>query len=100
MTTRIELSPAVLDDFDRILEHLVTTGGTDGPRRIAFIIEAIDLLRTSPEIGRPVPGGFRDLLIGRRSKGYVARYRYVEVIDMAFVLAVLDRRYRLEDQAR
>ncbi len=34
----------------------------------------------------------RELVIGRRAKGYVALYRYVEPIDTVFVLAIRSQR--------
>ena len=34
----------------------------------------------------------RELVIGRRSHGYVALYRYVHEIDTVFVLAIRSRR--------
>ena len=69
--TRIELAPEVFDDFDRFFEHIVTH---------------------SPQIGRPVKDGKRELIIGRAKRGYVALYRYVAAIDTVFVLAVRAQR--------
>jgi toxin ParE1/3/4 len=39
-------------------------------------------------IGRPANNNKRELVIGRRSHGYVALYRYIVEIDTVFVLAV------------
>lgn len=89
---RIEIAPDVGDDFDRILEHLSGYGVSDVRERIREIIQAIDVLAGNPRIGRPVPGGKRELVIGRRSRGYVALYRYVPEIDTVFVLAVRSQR--------
>jgi plasmid stabilization system protein ParE len=46
----------------------------------------------SPQIGRPVKDGKRELVIGRATRGYVALYRYVAAIDTVFVLAVRAQR--------
>ena len=39
-------------------------------------------------IGRPTNNDKGELMIGRRSYGYVALYRYIVEIDTVFVLAV------------
>ncbi|HTY02439.1 MAG TPA: hypothetical protein VMC81_01795 [Rhodocyclaceae bacterium] len=46
------------------------------------------MLESSPLIGRPAANGKRELVIGRRSHGYLALYRYVTEIDTMIVLAV------------
>lgn len=90
--SRIELAPELADDFDRILDHLAQHEAEDAPSRIREIIEAIDVLEHNPLIGRPVETGKRELVIGRRSRGYVALYRYVAEIDTVFVLAIRSQR--------
>jgi toxin ParE1/3/4 len=89
---RIEMAPEVLDDFDRFLDHLEQFDIGDAPQRVGDIVRALDILQTSPLIGRPVKGGKRELVIGRASRGYVALYRYVPVIDTVFVLAFRSQR--------
>jgi plasmid stabilization system protein ParE len=86
--SRIELAPKVGDDFDRILKHLVEHEVTDAKSRIDDIIRAIDVLERNPLIGRRVRADLRELVIGRRARGYVALYRYVSEIDTVFVLAI------------
>jgi plasmid stabilization system protein ParE len=88
MTTRIEFAPEVADDFDRIVDHLVQHGAEDTASRIQDIIAAIDILQRNPMIGRPAGRASRELVIGRRSSGYLALYRYIPEIDTVFVLAV------------
>lgn len=90
--SRIEMAPELTDDFDRILDHLAQYEVEDTPSRIREIIEAIDVLEHNPLIGRPVETDKRELVIGRRSRGYMALYRYVAEIDTAFVLAVRSQR--------
>ena len=84
---RIELAPEVADDFDRILEHLATYHVENPGQRIGEIITALDVMEQNPLIGRPVANGKRELVIGRRSRGYLALYRYVPEMDIVFVLA-------------
>ena len=57
-------------------------------QRISEILEAIQILTHSPQIGRPVKDGNRELNIGHAGRGYVALYRYLAVIDTVLVLAV------------
>jgi toxin ParE1/3/4 len=90
--SRIELAPEVGEDVDRILDHLVRYEVDDAPSRIREIIQAIDVLEHNPLIGRPVDGNKGELVIGRRSRGYLALYRYVPEIDTVFVLALRSQR--------
>ena len=86
--SRVELAPEVGDDFDRILDHLFQHEAADAPSRIEDIMRAIDVLERNPLIGRPVRADLRELVIGRRARGYVALYRYVAELDTVFVLAI------------
>lgn len=90
--SRIELAPEVGDDFDHILDHLDLYQVENPVLRIREIIEAINVLEHNPLIGRPVNNDKRELVIGRRSHGYVALYRYVIEVDTVFVLAVRSQR--------
>jgi len=85
---RIELAPELTEDFDRILEHLLEHEVKDAGSRIGEVMRAIDILERSPLIGRPVEGGLRELVIGRGTRGYVALYRYLEEVDIVFILAI------------
>ena len=86
--SRIELAPEVGDDFDRILDHLAQYQVENPALRIREIIEAINVLELNPMIGRPANNGKRELVIGHRSHGHMALYRYVVEIDTVFILAV------------
>jgi len=93
--SRIELMPAVGDDFERIADHLAEFDAADISLRIHEIIQAIAVLEHNPLIGRPVntlDDDKRELVIGRDARGYVALYRYIEVIDTVFVLALRAQR--------
>jgi plasmid stabilization system protein ParE len=85
---RVELAPEIGDDFDRILEHLLQHESADAASRIEDIVRAFDVLERNPLIGRPVRNELRELVIGRRTRGYVALYRYVAELDTVFVLAI------------
>lgn len=86
--SRVELAPKIGDDIDRIPDHLAKHDVADPRRRIGEIIEAIDALEHNPMIGHPVENDLRELVIGRRSRGYVALYRHLPEVDVVFVLAL------------
>ena len=90
--TRIELAPELAEDFDRILDHLARHEVENPGQRLGEIIAAVEILEQNPLIGRLVANAKRELVIGRRSHGYVALYRYVPEIDTVFVLAIRSQR--------
>lgn len=90
--TRIDIAPEVFDDFDRFFDHMARFDASSAPARISEILAAIQILVTSPLMGRPVKDGKRELVIGRASHGYVALYRYVSNIDTVFLLALRSQR--------
>ena len=63
-----------------------------GEFKVAAGVAAIEVLVKNPLIGRRVANSKRELVIGRRSHGYVALYRYVPEIDTVFVLAIRSQR--------
>ena len=89
---RVRLAPAGLDDLDRIIEHLHQHKVEDAQARAEQIISALDVLADNPLIGRPAGDERRELLIGRDTRGYVALYRYIAVIDTVLVLAIRAQR--------
>jgi toxin ParE1/3/4 len=92
--SQIILAPQVRADFDRIFDFLFEHAPEFAALRIEAIIAAIDILETSPLIGRPVAFGQRELVIATGSSGYLALYRYDPSKDTAFVLAVRSQRER------
>lgn len=90
--TRIELSPDVAEDFNRTLRHLGEHDVGQPAQRINSLVAALDVLASSPLIGRPCRGPLRELIIGRGSHGYVALYRYLAAADTVFVLAIRAQR--------
>jgi toxin ParE1/3/4 len=89
---QIILSAKLQDDFDRIIDFLLTHAPEIAEDRIDTIIIALDVLETSPLIGRPVENGKRELVISTGASGYVALYRFVPELDTVFVLAVRSQR--------
>lgn len=89
---QVIVAEAVGSDFDRIVSHLEAHDSPDGVRRLNAILNALDVLETSPLIGRPVEKGYRELVIGRGTSGYIALYRYDLRRDRVVVLAVRGQR--------
>ena len=92
--SQLVLAAQVRADFDRIFDSLFEHAPEFAAARIEAIISAIDILETSPLIGRPVAFGQRELVIATGSSGYLALYRYDPLLDTAFVLAVRSQRER------
>lgn len=86
--TRVRLTPGVIGDLDRIVEHLHRHEIDAADARADEIISALDVLADNPLIGRPAGDDKRELLIGRGSHGYLALYRYLSLIDTALILAI------------
>jgi len=89
---RIVLAPGLVDDFDRILAHLLEHESDAGEERVRAVLAAIDILASSPLIGRPARRGKRELVIGRGAGGYVALYRFAQASDTVTVLALRAQR--------
>ena len=92
--SRTILTPELRADFDRIFDFLFEHAPEHAALRIEAIIEALDILETSPLIGQPVAFGQRKLIISTGASGYLALYRYDPVQDTVFVLAVRSQRER------
>ena len=92
--SRIVLAPALRADFDRIFDFLFERAPEYAAVRIEAIVEALDILETSPLIGRPVAFGQRELIISTGASGYLALYRYDPAQDTVFVLALRSQRER------
>ena len=92
--SRVVLAAQVRADFDRIFDFLFEYAPDSASMRIEAIITAIDVLQTSPLIGRPAAFGQRELVIATGSSGYLALYRYDPMADIVFVLAVRSQRER------
>jgi plasmid stabilization system protein ParE len=78
--------------FDRIFDFLFEHAPGYAAGRIQSVIDAIDVLQTSPVIGRPVSFGQRELTIATGASGYLALYRYDPLKDVVSVLAVRSQR--------
>jgi toxin ParE1/3/4 len=91
--TALRLAPQVfLRDLERIREHLESHDAAGVAARLAAIFDAFEILRHHPRIGRQGTRGFRELVIGKGVRGYVARYRYDPAEDAVDVVAIRAQR--------
>ena len=86
--TRLVLAGRLVDDFARIEAHLLAQEVADVDGRLMEIVDALQALALHPLIGRKVASGKRELVIGRGSRGYVARYVYDMHDDVVAVTAL------------
>ncbi len=86
--TTIRFADEVADDYDRILDQLIRHDSADGQNRLANIRAAIAVLASNPLIGRRLPSGLRELVIGRGIRGYIALYRYADALDQVTVVGI------------
>lgn len=89
---RIELSPGVSEDFEQILDHLLSHQAVHAAARLHEITQAIGVLHANPLLGRPTGNDMRELVIGQDAHGYLALYCFVAEIDTVFVLAIRGQR--------
>ena len=92
--SRVILSPSVKEDFDRIFDFLFDFVPGHAARHIQAIVDALDVLESSPLIGRPASLGQRELVISHGASGYLALYRYDPARDTVYILAVRSQRER------
>lgn len=95
---RVEFLPGVYEDLRRVVDHLEQHEAGHVQGRLGELVSAFDVLTDNPLIGRPVGEDQIELVIGCGSRGHVALYQYVAMLDTVFVLAV--RAQREGDYAR
>ena len=86
------LADAAVNDLDRLADFLLETLPDAAAATGEVILSAPEMLRTHPEIGRPVDHGFRELVISRGRTGYVALYEYDVGNDTVVVLRIRHQR--------
>jgi toxin ParE1/3/4 len=89
---RLVLAPQIQNDIERIFRFLFERAPLSAAKRVNAIIAALDVLETSPRIGRTADGGKRELIVSTGASGYVALYQYVPELDTVFVLAIRSQR--------
>ena len=69
-------SERALLDIDRFSDFLMETDPERSAATLEVIVNAIEVLRRHPFIGRPIENGLRELVISRGDSGYVALYEF------------------------
>lgn len=90
--TRIKLATGALRDLDRIREILSTHDLQNEQERMQELLAGLGVLTYAPEIGRRVSPDRRELLIGRKARGYVGQYRYLTPTDTVLIMTVRHQR--------
>lgn len=78
--------------LERITSFVAAKNPMGAIKTVDLIADAIDILKRHPLIGRPAEEGRNELLISRGRTGYAALYRYDELLDIVFVLAIRHQR--------
>lgn len=90
---KIVYAREALEDFDRIIEHLLETSPDTAAATLSRIRKAIEILAEHPLIGRKADAERRELVISRGASGYLALYR----VDSAYgVVRILRIRHQRE----
>ncbi len=86
--TTIRFADDVAADYDRIVDRHSRDDAGSGLDRLADIRSAIAVLASNPLIGRRLPSGLRELIIGRCTRGYIALYRYADALDQVTIVGI------------
>lgn len=89
---RLDYSERALLDLERLTDFLSEQDSQAAKGTVGIILSALDILSHSPEIGRKVRGGNRELVISRGSTGYLALYHFFAQHSRVLVLAVRHQR--------
>lgn len=89
---RLIYSSRSFNDLDRLADFLIDTDPVAASETVELIAEAVSILKRHPQIGRPVEGNLRELVISRGKTGYVALYSYEAEHDAVLILAIRHQR--------
>lgn len=88
----VQYTERALNDIERVSDFLLSTDPKAAAATVGVIFEALAILTHSPEIGRKVRSGQRELVISRGSSGYLALYRFFPGHQKVLVLAIRHQR--------
>ena len=90
--SELELAEPAVRDLERIVDFAKANDDGAGRRRLLAILRSLEVLLSSPFIGRPTGRGTRELVIGRGAMGFVALYRLDEGAELVLVLGLRGQR--------
>jgi plasmid stabilization system protein ParE len=85
-------SASALADLVRLFDSLAAIEPSAAVDAAGVIVDAVEVLKRHPQIGRPVRGRLRELVISYGRTGYVALYRVSPRRDRIEVLAIRHQR--------
>jgi addiction module RelE/StbE family toxin len=85
-------SEEALADFERIIEFLLETSPQAAKQTLLNIRSAVGILEDHPLIGRRIDSHIRELVISRRTTGYLALYRFDAAFDVVRILRIRHQR--------
>lgn len=88
----LQYTEQALSDFERFCDLSLATDPVAAPATADIILEALNILAHSPEIGRKVAHGHRELVISRGHTGYLALYGFMPERQRVLVLALRHQR--------
>ena len=91
---RVLVTPRARADIERIFDFQFSLAPREAAARIDTLLAALRELRERPYAGRPATVGLRELIIAAAGGGYLALYRYDEVLRTVYVLALRSQRER------
>ena len=89
---KIEYAEHALADVERLVDFLMGQDPSAAAQTLDLIQSAIAPLKHHPLVGRPKKHGLHELVISRGRTGYLALYRYDEVLDRIIILTIRHQR--------
>jgi len=89
---KIEYAERAFADVERLVDFLMGQDPGATGQTLDLIQSAIALLKHHPLVGRPKNHGLHELVISRGRTGYLALYRYDEVLDRIIILTIRHQR--------
>jgi plasmid stabilization system protein ParE len=89
---RVEVTDHALRDMERLFEFLAVEDPVRARVQLLSVRRAFELLADHPLLGRAAEDGRRELILSRGRFGYIAKYRWLPVDEVALILAVRHQR--------
>ena len=84
----VSLAARELADLGRLFEVIAIRDPARALAVVESVRDGIDVLARHPLVGRRVEDGLRELVVGRGTATYVAKYRWYPQSEQALVLAI------------
>ncbi len=91
-STHLSVAATAMEDLHRLEQFLLDIDDPLAGSLVAFVLQALAVLKIQSSIGRPVEAGFRELIISRGRTGYLARYQFQPAVNLVTVLRIRHQR--------